>query len=651
MPERRPFRADIDGLRAVAILLIVAFHAKLPFFDGGFVGVDVFFVISGYLITRNLLDESGATGRVRLLTFWSKRVRRLVPALALMVAVVLAASIVIMPIVDLRDIAKQGASAAVYVSNMLFARQSQSYFGADVELSPFLHTWSLGVEEQFYLVWPVIVAVVVAVMARSRHRRRVIAGVFAAIFVASFTLNLRLSGNGTWAFFGLPARAWEFAGAGLLAILLGSRVPRTVVLRWGLAGAGAAFIVVATLTFSGSTTYPGAAALLPVVGTMLLIAAGAGAGLRAVGLTTVLSTRSMGWIGRVSYSWYLWHWPFIILLVQATGHDETAIRLVAVVLSLPLAYLALRFVENPLRFRPRLIGSVRRTFVLGGVATVMALLVAGGTVLAAERKPTTTLDEQLLAVKDNFFPGCVWQQTPGGTRVCSALGVSATDLLLVVGDSHAAMWFNEIATVAADHGLRAVLLSASSCPGIDVAVQPGVGGTSIADCQKIHRDRPQVIDELKPKGEILVETSHYVVLDAGGATPDTATQAEIWRTALGSFVDSTSQAGVKAGVILDNPRLSESASVCIGRTRSIEACRTPRDQAMAPILPLRDAELDLTSSRGIPTVDPVPLLCSQARCLLQIDDQILFGDDNHLTNAATKLFAQQIDELIGQVAG
>ena len=201
------FRPDIDGLRAVAIMLVVLYHAQVPGFSGGFVGVDVFFVVSGYLITNRLIDETDTTGGVRLGRFWARRVRRLVPALALMVAVTLVASVFILARIDLSEVAHQGGAATLYVSNITFGRQAQDYFATSVSASPFLHTWSLGVEEQFYLVWPIVLALIAIAVSRRRRslhhqagRRRELVIVLLVMTAASFALNLLWSSQGSvWA--------------------------------------------------------------------------------------------------------------------------------------------------------------------------------------------------------------------------------------------------------------------------------------------------------------------------------------------------------------------------------------------------------------------------------------------------------------------
>jgi peptidoglycan/LPS O-acetylase OafA/YrhL len=216
--DRSWFRGDIDGLRAVAIVLVVAFHAGVRGFSGGFIGVDVFFVISGYLITRNLVSEVDRSGRIRLARFWANRAKRLVPAMALMVVVTFLLSALVLSPIESSFLPVQGASAVVYVSNIVFARANNGYFNEAELVSPFLHTWSLSVEEQFYLLWPVMIALTGLALRAKRLPRRGLVVILALGSVVSMALNLiATNADSPWAFYSLPTRAWEFGLAGLLA--------------------------------------------------------------------------------------------------------------------------------------------------------------------------------------------------------------------------------------------------------------------------------------------------------------------------------------------------------------------------------------------------------------------------------------------------
>ena len=366
-------RGDIEGLRAIAVVLVVLFHASIGGFSGGFVGVDVFFVISGFLITGLLLRERLARGTISLATFYSRRVRRLLPAALLVLLVTLAASVILLPPLLIPGVATDTAAAALYVSNMGFAVQATDYFAAGAAPSPILHYWSLGVEEQFYLCWPLIILLVAR--GASQPARR-IGATLAAIALISFVFALWLtSAAQPWAFFSLPARAWELALGGLLA-LAGTRLRRIPEGASALVGwIGIALIGLAGLILNETTPFPGWAALLPTVGAALVIVSGSRT--TAVGPARLLSTAIPRFLGRISYSLYLWHWPVLVIPAVAAGLPlPLPERLGLVALTVVLAAATNRWVEDPLR-RGRLVGVLpRRNLAMAGVFTLAVALVA-----------------------------------------------------------------------------------------------------------------------------------------------------------------------------------------------------------------------------------------------------------------------------------
>ncbi|HSL77966.1 MAG TPA: acyltransferase, partial [Candidatus Limnocylindrales bacterium] len=268
---RAPFRPDIEGLRAIAVLLVLAYHARIPGFTGGYIGVDVFYVVSGFLITGLIVRELQATGRVDLPAFYTRRARRLLPAALVVIAVTVVASAIVLPPLRVPDVAGDGAAAALYVSNIRFAAQATDYLQAELDPSPLLHFWSLGVEEQFYLFWPALLFFV----AGRRFDARRLGLVVAIVAIVSFALGIVwTSTDAPLAFFLLPARAWELAvGAGLALGM--TRLARLPASAGAVAVAvGLALIGIGGVTFDTATPFPGTAAILPVAGAALVIAGG-----------------------------------------------------------------------------------------------------------------------------------------------------------------------------------------------------------------------------------------------------------------------------------------------------------------------------------------------------------------------------------------
>ncbi len=366
-------RADIEGLRAIAVLLVVFFHASIVGFTGGFVGVDVFFVISGFLITGLMLREIGETGTLSLPSFYARRARRILPAAAVVLLVTVAVSVVLLPPLLVPGAATDAAAAALFVSNVGFAAQATDYFAASQTPSPILHFWSLGVEEQFYLLWPVIVFVVARGALRPGRR---VGAIVAAIAVVSFVLALWLTSvNQPWAFFSLPTRAWEL-GLGALLAVAGTRFERIPGPAAAVAGwTGIALIAIAAVAIGEATPFPGMAALLPTVGAALVIVAGSRA--TRFGPARCLGTAIPRFFGRISYSLYLWHWPVLVIPVIALGVPLPLWeRLVLIGISIALAAATQRWVEEPIR-RGRVVGTIpRRNLAMAGGLTVAVVMLS-----------------------------------------------------------------------------------------------------------------------------------------------------------------------------------------------------------------------------------------------------------------------------------
>jgi len=397
MPRRRPLRADIQGLRAVAIGVVVAYHTGLRL-PGGYIGVDVFFVISGFLITQLLWRELGSHHTVSFSGFYARRARRILPAAVLTIVVTVAASAVVLPRFAAVSVSKDGVASALYVANYRFAAEATNYLTAHGPVSPLQNFWSLGVEEQFYLVWPaLLLGLSLAWRARrgrgqhrrGRHRRQAAGPRLApavvglvAVAVGSFVLSFHLtSTDPPWAFFSLGSRAWELAAGGLLALAGPAlrRVPGhlAAVIGW----AGLAAIAYGCWAFTSSTPFPGTAALVPVGGAVAVLAAGATR--TRLGPGRLLGQRPFIVVGALSYTWYLWHWPALVLAPDALGHRLSLPANVAVsVLSLALAAVTTAVIEGPVRTSPWLARVNSRSLAMGLSLSVAGALAAVAVVAA-----------------------------------------------------------------------------------------------------------------------------------------------------------------------------------------------------------------------------------------------------------------------------
>ncbi len=370
------FRPELEGLRGVAILLVVACHAAIPGAEAGFIGVDLFFVLSGFLITGLLITESERTGSIHLAAFYARRARRILPAAAVVLVVSLLAARGVMSPLDLSRIADDGLAAGLSLANIHFAVSTTDYF-APVDPSPLLHFWSLSLEEQFYLFWPALL-IVATRFARPRRVMIVLAGI---VLIGGLLLCIAVTvGAPAWAYYALPTRAWQLAAGGVLALAGAglTRIPWPIAASVGWFGAG--MLVLSMIVIEPMTPYPGVAAAAPTAGALALIAAGAATGSPG---WLLLRRGPMRWLGRISYSLYLWHWPVLVLGVMALAptdlettspSDLLPLRLVLVGLAVVIAALSWRFIEEPFR-AGRLSHGGRRRVLAMAVAALLSVTV------------------------------------------------------------------------------------------------------------------------------------------------------------------------------------------------------------------------------------------------------------------------------------
>ena len=471
-------RDDLQGLRAVAVLLVVLDHAGLPFLRGGYVGVDVFFVLSGFLITGLLLSQAGRDGRVRLGDFYVRRARRILPAAVLTLVATDIAAHQLLNFVRAREAVHDSVWAAFFAANVHFARVGSDYFAQGQPPSPVQHFWTLAVEEQFYLVWPVVLALVLLVGALRRRLLWVVVAVAAASFAWSVHAT---AADRTSAYFSTGARAWELALGAALAI--GAlRLPAAA----GWLGLGC--IVAAGVAYSSSTAFPGYAALLPTLGAALVIAA------RHGGAARLLSTGPMRYVGDRSYAFYLWHWPVLVIAAGYAGHElSTPTRLGLLAGAFLLSVLTYALFENPIRhMRWRaptgaLLWPASAAVILAVALPILASLHSKATRIASASaavqpaalvketgpartswKPLPAVAAAVAAAKRNaalpwpltppvgslrsdfyeFPKNCSARQGQTTSKICRLGEPAAAKTLVVFGDSHAEMWMPAVLKMA-----------------------------------------------------------------------------------------------------------------------------------------------------------------------------------------------------------
>ena len=363
LPDGFGHRDDIQGLRAVAVLLVALAHAGVTFLAGGFVGVDVFFVLSGFLITGLLVSEACRRCWVSLTDFYMRRARRILPAATLTLIVTDIAAYQLLNVVRAKQYLQDSIPSALFGANIHFAAIGTDYFAKGQPPSPFQHFWSLAVEEQFYFVWPLLFILLLGLGLRRyaarrpgiyvRDLRRVLAAVIAVSVLSLIWSVHYTAANVAAAYFSTPARAWELGLGAALALALGAFRSAQLPARWRtwMGWTGVACIAVAAVTFSAATPFPGYAALLPTLGAALVIAAGLSGVSGRFSTGRLLALRPLRYIGDRSYAFYLWHWPVLVIVAQAAGHPlSLPVNLLLLLAAFALSVVSYRLYEKPLRF-------------------------------------------------------------------------------------------------------------------------------------------------------------------------------------------------------------------------------------------------------------------------------------------------------------
>lgn len=639
------YRPDVQALRGVAVLLVVIFHAWPKALAGGYVGVDVFFVISGYLITGLLLREIDATGRVDFAAFYARRIRRLLPAAALVTATTTILVWLYRSPLETRDFAPTATATALYVSNIWFALLSVEYLQEDMRGNLLLHTWSLGVEEQFYLVWPALMLLATRCLRR-RSTRHAIAAMVAGVSLLSLVACLALTSiQQSWAFFSLPTRAWEL-GVGAAAALIDARVrmPGRVV-RTAVTLAGLACVLAAALLLSGQTRFPGFAALLPVAGAFLVIVGGADDAERTPGVLRLVPLQRLG---DLSYSWYLWHWPVLILAAELWSQaDPNLVAVAGVVLSLGLARLTYAFVENPVRHHPALQARPRRSFLLAAVLTVVVLGVVGVTYVAASRGHDTAARQRIeQAARDwpRLYPDkCFAAALDTEPPVCEYGDPAATRTIALVGDSHAAQWFPTIERIALEHGLKLSVFVKAACPVAAVEPFDAKLNRPYVECTQW---RERVFEQLARLRPVLVVAGNSSAYDPF-VRRDALAQAE-WQGGLSASLGRLGLVAEHVVLVRDTPRPGFHVPSCLARALSrgedpSSACTFALSGAV-----LRGAEeVERAAAQEHPRVAYVDMndtICSEAGCPVERDGVVLYHDRQHISATLARSLAGEFRE-------
>lgn len=668
-PARR-FLPEVQGLRAVAVLLVLVYHLDADLVPGGYIGVDVFFVISGFLITSLLLREVRSSGAVALGRFYIRRIRRILPAATLVLVTTTIAVVALLPATRLEQAAIELAASAAYAENIVLAQQTVDYLAAEDAPSPVQHFWSLAVEEQFYLLWPLLFVGWAALRGRGRRSSAFLTGAVGAIMAASFVCSVLITASEpTAAYFVLHTRMWELAIGGALAMALArGSVPDA--LRGPLGWAGLAAIGAAALCYNSQTVFPGYAAALPVLGSAAVIAAGRGSGRFEAG--RLLSTGPARFVGDISYSLYLWHWPLIVITLGVTNATElpplTAVLLAAV--SILLAWVTKIVVEDPVRERGLLnTGRSAAAFALAGTVVVAS---AGGAVYAqVQQERATPFDPSLHVgpqalesgeplqsqVTDPLYPSIVTaaddlpdlysdgcQSTVAETRPtpCVYGPDDADTTVALVGDSHAAHWSPALQEVAEERGWRLYTFTKSSCAFTAELITRG--GGPYHECQEWNE---HVVAELEEIAPAIVFTSSRARARPYGVN-DAASARERMAEGMARLWSRLEDSGSTVVALRDTPETRPRIVECIDlHPDSLDPCAKDRDEALGADDPQLIAAADDETDALV--VDLNDRFCAEDSCPAVIGNVIVYRDSHHVTATYSRLLADELSARIDAV--
>jgi len=651
----------------------VAYHAGVPFVPGGFIGVDVFFVISGFLISRLLLDEATRHGRIDLGDFYARRIRRILPALVLVVLVTMTAMrFVSYTSVQMEQASASAVAALFFYSNFYFWNQADSYFAPQLELLPLLHTWSLAIEEQFYMVWPLALAALAVAARRFKwHVVTAATAFFAVVLLASLAFSVwSTSHQPLAAFYLMPARAWELAAGGLLVVVTGRLQTLPLAVRRAINLAGVAGIVASAALFSANTAFPGFAAVLPVLSTALVIASFEGA--TPAGSRSWLAARPMVFVGLLSYSWYLWHWPLLALRrLYYLGERALAMDLLACAVAFVLAYLSYRFVETPVRtMRFGFLRRKRWTFAFGAALCLAGFASAQLAVIAAAPAVSTRLAE---AAADKP-PLQVWCNPSGrfqgfpSDAACTDGAPGAPIGVVLWGDSHASHLMPMVGEALRPLQMAALQRTRSGCPPLVNATTAAQGRVDL-ECVKFNTAVMAELAERRAAGlrGVIINARWALYLNVAAPNPretfvraltridattmgqepnlgvwphDSKGSAETLQRSMRETLEALKSIGLSVMIVAPTPEMSYPVPDCLAR-RHEQACGSSRqnvDERRAPAMSAIGA-----AAAGLDHVriwDPIERLCDAQHCFVARDGLVLYTDEDHFTASWSRRLAE-----------
>ena len=608
---------QIQGLRALAAILVTVFHARL--LPGGFIGVDIFYVISGYLITGLILREIEKTGTLDLRSFYQRRIKRLLPTSVFVLFVTAIFAWILFPPITRDALGRDLFAAATYISNYLFAWWQNDYQNLNATPSPFIHYWSLAVEEQFYLIWPIFI------LFLARYGKKVILGGIAITTLGSLLFSIYLTQVAPiWAFYSLPTRAWEL-GFGALLLFIPETKKKMRILPWlGFFG-----ITFASLNFNENTAFPGKNALIPVIATVVLIAS---IKYWPPLFNDLSNSRVSQWLGAISYPLYLWHWPALVLPSSALGRPLRFYeRFLCILLTIILAHFTSKYVEEPLRHK----NLSPRTIYKGAIVTTASSLAVGTLIAFSTSSIITTKGDisyqfDLVKVMEKpavYGDDCHVNYGETKSGFCTYGDKNSSETIVLYGDSHAAQWFPTLEKLAKQRGFKLISLTKSACPAVD-ANRPDQGAFKQVHCTKWRQNSIERIAKIKPMAVITSSFQYFTPANEG------VSRATWWRDGQRKLLSDLTGSTDHLIYISDTPRPLRDIPNCLA-SRNSRVCDSTQKTRVSIIF-------------GFEVVNPTPWLCSSF-CPAIIDGTVAYRDASHISvEMALKLLPKLEEALIAK---
>lgn len=604
---------QIQGLRALAALLVTIFHARLV--PGGFIGVDIFYVISGYLITGLILREIEQTGSLDLNAFYQRRIKRLLPTSVFVLFITAIVGMFVLPAITRDALGRDLFAAAAYISNYLFAWWQNDYQNLNATPSPFIHYWSLAVEEQFYVVWPILLLLL------ARYGRRAIFWGISITTVLSLLLSVyQTQTSPIWAFYSLPTRAWEL-GVGALLLFVPNKVWRNRFIPWlGVIG-----IAIATFNFDENTAFPGVNAVLPVFATALLIGS---ISIWPRAFNDLSNNRISQWLGSISYPLYLWHWPALVLPSSALGRPlRIRERLFCILLTVVLAHLTSKFIEQPIRHKKIAGKKVYLFFVATTITSLVAGLIISATSSSMISVKGTNYKFNLIDVMEKpavYGDDCHVNYGETKSGYCTYGDKKSNRTLVLYGDSHAAQWFPALEQIALERGYKLISLTKSACPAVD-APREDQGAFKNVHCEKWRQNSIARIKSIHPDAVI---TSSFQYFTPPSGFPS---KSRWWDDGQRRLLSELRGSSNHLIYISDTPRPLRDIPNCLA-SRDSHSCDSTEKTRNVII-------------NGFEEIDPTPWLCT-SYCPAIKDGYVVYRDASHISVAASLALKPELEKAL-----